>query len=290
MAGLLGAGFGFVEVGSITPRPQPGNPRPRMFRLSEDRAVINRFGFNSDGLVAVLHRIGAYWGTVHPRVAGDVVMAPAQQVTAPEGSPVVPRGVVGINVGKNKDGAAEVDYGMGVALSAPFADYLVVNVSSPNTPGLRSLQTRTALTAVINAAKAARDALPWGAPLASKTPPLTPAMATLGVKPTDPLMGAWHLTISVRPRPPPLFVKIAPDLTPSELADVVQVSGGGGGEGGGGCIAVVRGMAGVPVGDVLRLRGCGMIGRRRLALVWMWSERAALTRSCPRQPTASGRH
>ncbi|MBD3660844.1 MAG: dihydroorotate dehydrogenase (quinone), partial [Arenibacter algicola] len=111
---MLGQGFGFVEVGSITPEPQPGNPKPRLFRLEEDRAVINRMGFNSEGHAASVARL-----TGRDRA----------------------RGVVGINLGKNKlteDAAA--DYERGAKAFGPLADYLVVNVSSPNTPGLRALQ------------------------------------------------------------------------------------------------------------------------------------------------------
>lgn len=114
--GLFALGFGSVEIGTLTPLAQPGNPRPRLFRLVEDRAVINRMGFNNAGLAAALPRVAA-----------------AKR-----------RGVLGINVGANKDataaGRAIDDYAAGVALAAPYADYLTINVSSPNTPGLRDLQ------------------------------------------------------------------------------------------------------------------------------------------------------
>ena len=115
---LLGLGFGLVEIGSVTPRPQEGNPRPRLFRLPEDRGVINRMGFPGQGLDAARSRLA-----IRPR-----------------------RGFVGVNVGANKDSTDRAaDYvACGVAL-APYADYLVCNVSSPNTPGLRNLQGRTQL-------------------------------------------------------------------------------------------------------------------------------------------------
>jgi dihydroorotate dehydrogenase len=115
---LLGLGFGFVEIGSITPRPQDGNPRPRLFRLGEDRGVINRMGFPGQGLAEALARLRR-----RPR-----------------------QGIVGVNVGANKDSVDRAaDYVTCAAALAPFADYLVCNVSSPNTPGLRSLQGRAEL-------------------------------------------------------------------------------------------------------------------------------------------------
>jgi len=116
---LLALGFGFAEVGTITPLPQPGNPRPRLFRLSEDRAVINRFGFNSKG--------GA---------------AAAKRLAARAGRP----GIVGVNLGANKDSADRIaDYVTMARLTAPYASYLTLNISSPNTPGLRALQDVGAL-------------------------------------------------------------------------------------------------------------------------------------------------
>jgi dihydroorotate dehydrogenase len=118
---MLGFGFGFVECGTVTPRPQAGNPRPRLFRLEEDRAVINRMGFNNDGLAAFVRRLSAGRG--------------ARNV-----------GVVGANVGANKDSADRVaDYVAGVEAVWPHASYVTVNISSPNTPGLRGLQDRGAL-------------------------------------------------------------------------------------------------------------------------------------------------
>ena len=119
---MLGQGFGFVEIGSVTPRPQAGNPRPRMFRLPEDAAVINRMGFNNQGVAAVARRLAA-----RRRV-----------------------GIVGANLGKNKDTEdAAADYEIGAARLGPVSDYLVINVSSPNTPGLRALQGRDQLEALV---------------------------------------------------------------------------------------------------------------------------------------------
>jgi len=128
--GLFALGFGSVEVGTLTPRPQPGNPRPRLFRLAEDEAVINRMGFNNGGLDAALARIAKRRDR---------------------------SGVLGINVGANKDSADRIaDYAHGVARAAPLADYITVNVSSPNTPGLRDLQSRPALDDLLAACDAAR--------------------------------------------------------------------------------------------------------------------------------------
>jgi dihydroorotate dehydrogenase len=132
---MLGLGFGFVEVGTITPLPQPGNARPRLFRLEEDRAVINRFGFNSRGQADALKRL--------PRRDRK-------------------RGVVGVNIGANKDSPDRIsDYVQGVRTMAPVADYLTVNISSPNTPGLRQLQDEGALRELLSAVG---DARPQGGP------------------------------------------------------------------------------------------------------------------------------
>ncbi|XP_014662621.1 PREDICTED: dihydroorotate dehydrogenase (quinone), mitochondrial-like [Priapulus caudatus] len=161
--GLLKLGFGFVEVGSVTPEPQPGNAKPRVFRLPEDGAVINRYGFNSDGHTVVLERLTS---------RGTDTRSP---------------GVVGVNLGKNASSADAVgDYVSGVRAFGDIADYLVVNVSSPNTPGLRAMQRREALLALVAAATDARDRL-------------------------------------ARSPRPPLLVKVAPDLTREEKVDVAAV-------------------------------------------------------------------
>jgi len=131
---MLGFGFGFVEVGTLTPRPQAGNPRPRLFRLAEDRAVINRMGFNNRGHQAALGRLEK-----RDRSAG----------------------IVGVNIGANKDSVDRVlDYDAGVVAMLGVADYLAVNISSPNTPGLRALQDEGALDALLEAVMTARGARP----------------------------------------------------------------------------------------------------------------------------------
>jgi dihydroorotate dehydrogenase len=156
---LLRLGFGFVEVGTVTPRPQPGNPKPRVFRLDQEAALINRLGFNSGGLEELIARL--------ERRRRDT-------------------GIAGVNLGKNRDSTdAVADYAEGVRRTAALADYLVVNISSPNTPGLRDLQARAALAELLRGVLAARAAA-----------------------------GAQ----------PPLLVKIAPDLSPEEREDIAAVA------------------------------------------------------------------
>ena len=139
-----GLGFGFVEVGSVTPRPQSGNPRPRVFRLVEDRAVINRLGFNNDGMEAVAARLEA---------------CPAGKRFGP----------LGINVGANKDSDDRTaDYVTATQRLADLADYVTVNISSPNTPGLRALQDKAALDDLLARVKAAT---PVGKPVFLKVAP-----------------------------------------------------------------------------------------------------------------------
>lgn len=131
---MLGLGFGFVEVGTLTPRPQAGNPRPRLFRLAEDRAVINRMGFNNEGQEAALERLRGQSGR---------------------------DGVIGVNVGANKDSGDRIaDYVEGVRRMAPVASYLTINISSPNTPGLRGLQDEGALDELLAAVRGARAGKP----------------------------------------------------------------------------------------------------------------------------------
>lgn len=155
---MLRAGFGFVECGTVTPLAQEGNPRPRLFRLSEDRAVINRMGFNNDGLAPFAGRL-------------------ARRTR---------RGVVGANIGANKDSADRAaDYVAGLTRLWGLADYFTVNISSPNTPGLRALQTKTALEDLLGRLAEAR------APLAAKGDA-------------------------------PVFLKIAPDVTDDEIEPIVE--------------------------------------------------------------------
>lgn len=132
-AAMLRMGFGFVEIGTVTPRPQVGNPRPRVFRLVAERAVINRLGFNNGGVAAAVARLAARR----------------------------PAGIVGVNIGANKDSVDRVaDYAFGARAARGVADYLTVNVSSPNTPGLRGLQDPGELAALIAAVRSEAEARP----------------------------------------------------------------------------------------------------------------------------------
>jgi dihydroorotate dehydrogenase len=161
---LQALGFGCVEIGTVTPRPQPGNPRPRLFRLTEDRAVINRMGFNSDGADRVEARLRAL---------------PAR------------RAPIGVNLGINKHDADPVrDYAALVRRFAPIADYLVINVSSPNTPGLRDLQGEHALAAILAALPAQRP------PLLVKLAPDLPDDALAAIVETAAAAGIDGLIIS----------------------------------------------------------------------------------------------
>ena len=128
---ILGLGFGFTEIGTVTPLAQPGNPKPRIFRLTEDEAIINRFGFNSEGHGAALARLNGRHGR---------------------------HGIVGVNIGANKDAADRIaDYVAGIRAFAGVATYFTANISSPNTPGLRDLQARDSLRQLLAAVLAARD-------------------------------------------------------------------------------------------------------------------------------------
>ncbi|WP_341860805.1 quinone-dependent dihydroorotate dehydrogenase [Gymnodinialimonas sp. 57CJ19] len=153
---LQRAGFGFIELGAATPRPQPGNPRPRLFRLAEDRAAINRFGFNNDGMEAIAARLDG-----------------------------LPREIpIGLNLGANKDSSDRVaDFAQVFRACAPHIDFATINVSSPNTEKLRDLQGKAALRAIIEQVDASR---------------------------TDTRVA--------------LFLKIAPDLSEAELADIAEVA------------------------------------------------------------------
>ncbi|MDO5506090.1 MAG: quinone-dependent dihydroorotate dehydrogenase [Pseudoxanthomonas suwonensis] len=163
---LLALGFGFVEIGTVTPRPQPGNPRPRLFRLPEHKAVINRMGFNNDGVDALVHNVER-----------------AKRA----------RGVLGINIGKNKDTPNERaldDYLLCLERVYPLADYVTVNISSPNTAGLRELQEEQALRRLVG-----------------------------GLRERQEQLGARH------GRRVPMLVKIAPDLSDDDIAATARVLG-----------------------------------------------------------------
>ncbi|QJB68891.1 quinone-dependent dihydroorotate dehydrogenase [Parasphingorhabdus halotolerans] len=156
---LIRMGFGYAEVGTLTPLPQAGNPKPRIFRLEKDKAVINRLGFNNQGQEKAAPRL--------------------ERMRRRMG-----KGILGINIGANKDSDDRIaDYVIGTRAMAPLADYLTVNISSPNTPGLRALQDKGALEELLSAVMAARD----------------------GVK-------------------VPVFLKVAPDLEPADIDDIVEVA------------------------------------------------------------------
>ena len=158
-APMLATGLGFVEVGSITPKAQPGNPKPRIFRLPEDGGVINRLGFNNKGMEEAARNLASR-----------------------------PSGIIGVNLGKNKTSEdAAADYAMGTKALAPFADYLVINVSSPNTPGLRALQDPGELISLIEAVRRERDAV-------------------------------------AAERDLPVLVKIAPDLTDEDVTEICRLA------------------------------------------------------------------
>jgi dihydroorotate dehydrogenase len=178
-----GLGFGFVEVGSITPVPQPGNPLPRVFRLSKDLAIINRYGFNSDGIESVSKNLHSYR---------------ENQCKITERSP---QGFVGVNLGKNKETKeALLDYLFGIKALTQYADYMVINVSSPNTPGLRLLQGRKELHYLLAGVKKELQEVVGKPDYLSKS------------------------NNSSEKYSPPLLVKISPDMSDSELADVAAIS------------------------------------------------------------------
>ena len=155
---MLRLGFGFVEVGSITPKPQPGNPKPRIFRFPQEQAVINRLGFNNEGHAPALQRLKARAGR---------------------------GGILGVNLGANKDSEnRQADYVLGVEVLGPYASYITVNVSSPNTPGLRAMQGKKNLSSLIADVHTARCKLD---------------------------------------NKPPVLLKIAPDLIADELEDIAEV-------------------------------------------------------------------
>ncbi|BBH04287.1 pyrimidine d [Prunus dulcis] len=185
--GLLGLGFGFVEIGSVTPVPQEGNPKPRIFRLREEGAIINRCGFNSEGIVAVAKRLGAQHGKRKLDETTSSSSSSGEEVKP--GGKAGP-GILGVNLGKNKTSEdASADYVQGVHTLSQYADYLVINVSSPNTPGLRMLQGRKQLKDLVKRVQAARDEMQWG-----------------------------------EEGSPPLLVKIAPDLSKEDLEDIAAVA------------------------------------------------------------------
>ena len=161
---LQALGFGHIEIGTVTPRPQAGNPKPRLFRLPEDKALINRMGFNNDGVEAIAQRLEKWRSKGYQGL------------------------IIGGNIGKNKDTPNEyayMDYDKCFRALHPYVDYFVVNVSSPNTPGLRQLQERSALHQILTHLQAINAQMP---------------------------------------KPRPLLLKIAPDLTAEQLDDVASLA------------------------------------------------------------------
>jgi dihydroorotate dehydrogenase len=190
-------GFGFVEIGTVTPKPQAGNPRPRLFRLPQDQALINRMGFNNDGAVAIAERLKAWRGGAG--AAGRSAAGLAGSAGGSVGNEAATGGsagwpmIVGGNLGKNKDTPNEdawKDYEFCFRTLYAVVDYFVVNVSSPNTPGLRALQDKDALHKILTNLQGVNGEL----------------SAALGI------------------RPRPLLLKIAPDLSDLQLDDVVDLA------------------------------------------------------------------
>ncbi|KAH8295065.1 hypothetical protein KR018_006636, partial [Drosophila ironensis] len=163
VSGLNDLGFGFIEVGTVTPSAQHGNPRPRVFRLPQDEAIINRYGFNSDGHKAVIQRLR----TIRKKENFN--------------------GIIGVNLGRNRDTLSPIaDYMQGVRLFGPVADYLVINVSSPNTAGLREMQSKEKLTELLERVNEAKSRLEHNKKV-------------------------------------PILLKLSPDLTLNEMNDIVSV-------------------------------------------------------------------
>jgi dihydroorotate dehydrogenase len=263
---LLRVGFGFVEVGTITPLPQPGNPRPRLFRLDADRGVINRLGFNSAGAAAVLKRL-------------------ATRANA--------GGIVGINVGANKDSPDRVaDYVRLIERFAAVASYVTVNISSPNTPGLRSLQQANVLDDLLARVIDARERV---APHAGPTPVLLKIAPDLSLPDLDDVVGiarsrridgmiVGNTTVA---RPPSLCdtetAKQAGGLSGAPLLplanrilaetyvrveDVFPLVGAGGIDSGASALAKIRaGASLVQVYSGLVFRGLGLVAEIKAALL-----------------------
>lgn len=229
--GLFNVGFGLVEVGSVTPQPQPGNPQPRFFRLPADGAVINRYGFNSDGIASVLNRLEVRVRTwlkreasaSDPTVVGTYDWQRAIETLIPQangaaaavvdatGSPrsLHANHLLALNVGKNKLSPEEDvgDFVQGVTTLGPYADLLVINVSSPNTPGLRKLQRKGVLNDLLKQVVQARDTMVKHAGF---------AIADVETAPVGTVLGPRGVV--------PLLVKIAPDLSADELIDVADAA------------------------------------------------------------------
>ncbi|GBG65125.1 hypothetical protein CBR_g49488 [Chara braunii] len=203
--GFLGMGFGFIEIGSVTPLAQDGNPSPRVFRLPEQKALINSYGFNNEGIVAIARRLGMQRARKKvgneedddDEVEGGGGQAVGGAASGESGGDLhtlrrhgIETGLIGVNLGKNKSTEDAVsDFVQGVHTLSQYADYLVINVSSPNTPGLRSLQGRRHLQELIKSVMAARSEMQWG-----------------------------------DEGPPPVLVKLSPDLSRQYMEDIAAVA------------------------------------------------------------------
>ncbi len=180
LPGLNRLGFGFIETGSVTPKPQSGNPKPRIFRLAGDEAIINRLGFNNNGIETFLENLNNFRAgavsTPHPASRSKSVLLRSNQKFRP---------IIGINIGANKTSENFLDdYLILIERTSPYADYITVNISSPNTPGLRDLQKSEAITKLLQDVVEIRNA---------------------------------------QKRRPPLLVKIAPDLTTDEIHSITDI-------------------------------------------------------------------
>ncbi|MEM8789428.1 MAG: quinone-dependent dihydroorotate dehydrogenase [Pseudomonadota bacterium] len=249
---LLNAGFGFVEIGAVTPRPQPGNPRPRVFRLPADRAVINRFGFNNDGMEAVAARLAR------------------RRVT----------GIVGLNLGANKDSPDRAaDFGAVLRHCGAHVDFATVNVSSPNTAALRDLQGPDALARVLALTQEANQTLPRPLPLLVKIAPDLdmPDLAAIAAAAEAAGLAGIVATNTTLARPPlkgrhanqagglsgaPLFVRSTQVLQALRgLTDLPLMGVGGIGSGADAAEKLAAGASAVQLYTALVYQGLGLVPR-----------------------------
>ena len=204
---MLTLGFGFVEIGTVTPLPQEGNPQPRMFRLPQDSGIINRYGFNSEGAEAVAQNLKEFRQSLlfKPKSDDSSTTTWMQSIFTFLCPPIPVTGLVGVNIGKNKTSQdAVADYVSNITLLGPYADYLVLNISSPNTAGLRDLQQSESLRPLLQACLEARDQLQQQQQQLSTS-------------------GKSSSSSSSKNNKVPLLVKLAPDLSDEELKEIAAV-------------------------------------------------------------------
>lgn len=206
ISSMILLGFGFVEIGTVTPKQQDGNPKPRMFRLNDDHAIINRYGFNSSGTEAVLSNVqnyrtmqqqsyhNVYTNPLLPWYNRIYYLIPSMQRQQKQ----LQKGIVGVNIGKNKSSESDdetiQDYVTNIQTFTPYADYLVINISSPNTAGLRNWQTPDSLETLLLSCIKARDEL-----LSASSSENTKSNTT------------------------PILIKLSPDLNEAELIEIANV-------------------------------------------------------------------